>query len=315
MNIRRNATGLMGVIATGIALVAGGASAQDYPNKEIEWIIPFSAGSGADTFARTLIAATEDVLGVPIVPTNRAGGGTAIGVAAAATQPADGYTLFSQSDTLALGLSTGDWPVTVDDVQAVARINADYKTLMVPAGSQFETFEDFVSYAQENPGAIRMGGVGSRSWSSAFVNKLSNAADIEVTYVPYDGGSNVVSAILGENIDAAVITSSNINAQVDAGEIRILGQSLGERVPERPDVPTFKEMGLTSIDDDVLWRGVFAPAGVPEEILATLSAAFEEAIKDPRWREYMAKQKQQDAYMAYEEFDEFFRNRVAELSE
>jgi tripartite-type tricarboxylate transporter receptor subunit TctC len=121
--------------------------------------------------------------------------------------------------------------------------------------------------------------------------------------------------ILGENIDAAVITSSNINEQVDAGNIRILAQSLGERVPERPDVPTFKELGLTSIDGDVLWRGVFAPAGVPEEVLVTLSEAFEKAIEDPRWRDYMAKQKQQDAYMPYDEFSEFFRARVAELSE
>lgn len=315
MTIRRHALGLVGAIAAGVAFALPAAAQEDYPSKEIQWIIPFSPGSGADTFARTLIAATEDVLGVSIVPQNREGGGSAIGVAAAATQAADGYTLFSQSDTLALGLSTGDWPVSVDDVQPVARINADYKTLMVPAGSEFQSFEDFVAYAKENPGDIRMGGVGSRSWSSAFVRKLTNAAEIEVTYVPYDGGSKVVSAILGENIDAAVITSSNINEQVDAGNIRILAQSLGERVPERPDVPTFKELGLTSIDGDVLWRGVFAPAGVPEEVLVVLSEAFEKAIEDPRWRDYMAKQKQQDAYMPYDEFTEFFRARVAELTE
>ena len=113
----------------GMALTASGATAQEYPDQEIQWIIPFSPGSGADTFSRTLIGATEDVLDVTIVPVNREGGGTAIGVAAAASSAADGYTLFSQSDTLALGLSTGDWPVTVDDIQAVARINADYKTL------------------------------------------------------------------------------------------------------------------------------------------------------------------------------------------
>lgn len=315
MIIRRKALGLIGALAAGLSLAAASAQAQDYPSKEIQWIIPFSAGSGADTFARTLIAATEDVLGVSIVPVNRDGGGTAIGTTAAATQAPDGYTLFSQSDTLALGLSKGDWPVSVDDVQAVARINADFKVLMVPASSPFSTFEEFVAHAKANPGQIKMGGVGSRSWSSAFVRKLTNAAGIEVTYVPYDGGSKVVSAILGENIDAAVITSSNINAQVDAGEIRMLAQSLGERTPERPDVPTFKEMGLTQIDGDVLWRGVFAPAGVPEEVLAKLSAAFEQAIKDPRWRDYMAKQKQQDAFMDHAAFDEYFRARVAELVE
>lgn len=315
MIIRRKALGLLGALGAGLLMAGSAAQAQEYPSKEIQWIIPFSAGSGADTFARTLIAATEDVLGVSIVPVNREGGGTAIGTAAASMQAPDGYTLFSQSDTLALGLSKGEWPVTVDNVQAVARINADYKVLMVPAASPFQSFEEFVAYAKANPGKVRMGGVGSRSWSSAFVRKMTGAAGIEVTYVPYDGGSKVVSAILGENIDAAVITSSNINAQVDAGEIRMLAQSLGDRVPERPDVPTFKEMGLSQIDGDVLWRGVFAPAGTPDEVLARLSAAFEQAIKDERWRAYMAKQKQQDAFMDHTTFDAFFRARVAELTE
>lgn len=302
------------IAVASMALTAPGAMAQDYPDGEIQWIIPFSPGSGADTFARTLIGATEDVLDVTIVPMNREGGGTAIGVAAAASQAPDGYTLFSQSDTLALGLSTGDWPVTVDDIQAVARINADYKTLIVPGGSEFQSYEDLISYAQENPGELRVGGVGSRSWSSFFVRKLTEGADIEVTYVPYDGGSNVVSSILGENIDAAVITSSNINAQVDAGEIRILAQSLSERVDERPNVPTFLELGHDNISDDVLWRGVFAPAGVPEEVLQTLSAAFEQAIQDPEWQAYMEREAQQSAFMGYEEFNTFFRDAVAGYS-
>lgn len=302
------------VVGAAAALTAPAAISQTYPEREIEWIIPFSPGSGADTFARTLIRVTEDVLGVTIVPVNRAGGGTAIGVAAAVARPADGYTVFSQSDTLALGLSTGDWPVTVDDVQAVARINADYKTLIVPAASPFETYEDFIAQARENPGAMRVGGVGSRSWSSFFVNQIVAGADIQVTYVPYDGGSNVVSAILGENIDAAVITSGNINAQVDAGAIRILAQSMSERLPERPDVPTFLEVGQTGIADDVLWRGVFAPAGVPEEILQVLSDAFAQAIEDPRWLEYMAREAQQPAYMEYEEFNASFQEQVATYS-
>lgn len=303
------------VVASSVVLAAPNAMAQEYPNGEIQWVIPFSPGSGADTFARTLIGATEDIFNVTIVPVNREGGGTAIGVAAAASAEADGYTLFSQSDTLALGLSTGDWPVTVDDIQAVARINADYKTLIVPGGSDIESYDEFVSYAKENPGELRVGGVGSRSWSSFFVRKLVEGADIEVTYVPYDGGSNVVSAILGENIDAAVITSSNINAQVDAGEIRILAQSLSERVDERPNVPTFLELGHEDISDDVLWRGVFAPAGVPEEVLQTLSAAFEQAIEDPSWQEYMEREAQQSAFMGYEEFNTFFRDAVAGYSE
>lgn len=306
--------GLIAAIAAGLGL-GSAAMAQDYPNKPINWIIPFSAGSGADTFARTLIRATEEVLGVPIVPINREGGGSSIGTAFTAAQAPDGYTILSSSDTLAFGIAGGQWPVTVDQLQGVARVNADYKTLIVPGNSPFQTFEEFRDFALANPGAVRLGGVGARSWSSLFAGKLFANMGAQITYIPYDGGSQVVSAIVGENIEAAVITSSNINAQVDAGDIRILAHSLGQRAADRPDVPTFGEIGYADMADDLLWRGVFAPAGTPEAVLEVLSGAIEKAIQDPRWRAYMENERQQDAYMAHAEFDAFLKRVVAEYAE
>lgn len=313
MTITRN-LGLIAAVAAGLGLGTV-AKAQDYPNKPINWIIPFSAGSGADTFARTLIRATEAELGVSIVPINRDGGGSSIGTAFAAAQAPDGYTVFSSSDTLVLGLAAGQWPVSADQVQGVARINADYKTLIVPANSPFQTFEEFRDHAIANPRSVRLGGVGARSWSSVFANRLSANMGAELNYIPYDGGSQVVSAIMGENIEAAVITSSNINAQVDAGDIRILAHSLGMRASDRPDVPTFGEIGYEDMSDDLLWRGVFAPAGTPEDVLAVLSSALEEAITADVWRDYMENQRQQDAFMAYEEFDTFLKRVVAEYED
>ncbi len=291
-----------------------GASKAAYPEKTITWVIPFSPGSGADTFARTLIEATQKNLGgVQIVPVNKEGGGTAVGVAYALAQPADGYTLFSQSDTLALSIASGQVPFTADGIQAVARINADYKVLAVNPNSPFKTFQDFVDYAKEHPGGIKIGGVGTKSWSSAFVSKLENGTGVKLTYVPYDGGSKVVSAILGENLDAVVVTSSNVNAQVDSGDIRLLAISLGNRAEDRPDVPTFKESGLTDIDDDLLWRGVFAKKGVPEDILKTLDAAFEKAVTEQNWKDYMTRERQQSVYMPYDKFDAVFKKTVEEV--
>jgi putative tricarboxylic transport membrane protein len=313
MNIRT--TFACAAALLGAAILAAPAQAQEkYPEKPINWVIPFTPGSGADTFARTLIAATEEVLGETIVPVNKDGGGTAIGVAYTLAQPADGYTIFSQSDTVVLGITGGQWPVKAEDIQPVARINADYKTLVVPANSPLKTYDDFLAAAKADPGKLKVGGVGTKSWSSFFVDKLSKGAGIQVTYVPYDGGSNVVSAVVGENIDAAVVTSSNVNTQVDAGDLRMLALSLGKRIPERPDVPTFVEKGHADIDNEVLWRGVFAKVGTPEPVLETLSAAFEKAIQDPRWRDYMKQQRQQEAFMPYKEFSDYFKAQVAEYS-
>jgi tripartite-type tricarboxylate transporter receptor subunit TctC len=290
-----------------------GASAQDaYPSRNINWVIPFSPGSGADTFARTLINATHKHLKVRIVPLNKEGGGTAVGVAYALSQPADGYTVFSQSDTLVMSLAAGQMPFSPNDMQAIARINADYKVLAVNKNSPFKTYQEFVDYAKKNPGKIKIGGVGSKSWSSVFVQKLSKGAGMQLTYVPYDGGSQVVSAISGENLDAVVVTSSNINAQADSGDIRMLAISLGQRAPDRPNVPTFKEVGQANIDEDLLWRGVFAKAGVPADVIATFQDALSKALKDKSWTDYMERERQQPAFLGAAEFDKQFKESVAE---
>lgn len=305
---------LQAAAAIAVLVLPGQLQAQEYPEKPINWVIPFSPGSGADTFARTLISATEDVLKQTIVPVNKEGGGTAIGVAYTLAQPADGYTLFSQSDTVVLGITAGQWPVKAEDVQPVARINADYKTLVVPKNSPLKTYKDFIAAAKANPHGLKVGGVGSKSWSSFFVEKVSKGAGIEVTYVPYDGGSNVVSAVLGENIDAAVVTSSNVTAQVDSGDLRMLALSLGKRAEDRPDVPTFVEEGHANIDNDILWRGVFVKVGTPEPVLQKLSDALEKATKDPRWETYMKQQRQLPAFMPYEEFSSYFKSQIAEYA-
>lgn len=311
MDIMRRAVGALAAAGIGIAGLAGAAQAQtEYPTRSINWIIPFSPGSGADLFARNLINVVQDVLGVPVVPVNRDGGGSSIGTAFAMNQPADGYTLLSNSDTLALGLASGEWPVTVDQIQGVARVNADFKTIVVPANSPFQTFEDLVEHARNNN--IRIGGVGARSWSSVFAARVMEGAGFTATYIPYDGGSQVVSAVVGENIEAGVVTSSNVNAQVDSGDLRMLAHSLAERSAERPDVPTLAELGLEELADDLLWRAVFAPIGTPEHVLDILSAAIEEAIQDERWRTYMENQRQVDAFMPHAEFTQNLRDLVAE---
>lgn len=287
----------------------------DYPIEEINWIIPFSPGSGADTFARALIKVTEKHLGQKIIPINKEGGSSAVGVSYVLSQKADGYTVFSHSNTLPLLIASGQVPFTEKDLKAISQINADYKVLAVNANSDIKTFEDFVTYAKENPGKVKVGGVGTKSWSDVFASKILKGKDLKATYIPYDGGSNVVSSILGENLDAAVFTSSNINAHVEAGEIRILALSLSEREPKLPNVPTFKELGYDSIDNDLLWRGIFGKSGIPEERIKVLNEAFQEALKDPEWLDYMEKEQQMEAYLDSETFQKLVYKEVTEAKD
>src|SRR5690606_39095529 len=164
------------------------APKDDYPNKEIEWVIPFSPGSGADVFARTLIKLTEKHLGQTIIPVNKEGGSTAVGVSYVLSKPADGYTLFSHSTTLPYTIASGQLPFTAEEIQGINRINADVKTLAVNASSDIQSFEDLIAKAKSKPGSIKIGGVGTKSWSDVFYNKMIQGAGIEATCVPYDGG-------------------------------------------------------------------------------------------------------------------------------
>lgn len=289
--------------------------ADDYPNKAIDLIVPFTAGSPGDIFSRTFGKIAEKYLGQSIVIVNKEGGSGAIGVSHMLSQPADGYTIVYHSSTFAYTMASGQVSFKSKDILPIATIQADYQTVAVLKDSPFKTFDDLVKYAKANPGKLKISGSTVKGTNHVFALKIFKEAGIQASYIPYDGGNKSVLALLGGNVDALVGSSSVVNAQVDAGEIRLLAVSSGVRAPNRKDIPTLKELGLTKIVDENIWRGFFGKPGIPLERLDKLSKVFEQVAKDSEWQEYQKKENQIDFYKNSADFTKYFEQFIKDGEE
>lgn len=287
----------------------GQAQADNFPERPVNLIVPFTAGSGADVFARTLAKAAEKHLGQQIVVENKPGGSGAIAISYVLSQPADGYTIATHSRTLSLLLAGGEVPFGVDDLDYIIRVNGESSSLMVPKDSPFQTLEDFIRYAKERPGELKVGGPGTGSFHHMVAMEFRSMAGIDFTWVPFEGGKEAVLAALGGHVDAVQATASNGKASIDSGDLRILASTSEERSEFLPDVPTYKEGGVDLVE--ILWRGVVTKAGVPEERIARLEEAFRKAMEEPEWEKYMADFAQEKAYLNSADFSDYIRKEVA----
>jgi putative tricarboxylic transport membrane protein len=286
--------------------IGSAKKADDYPNKAINLVVPFTAGSPGDVFSRTFGKIAEKYLGQTLVIVNKEGGSGAIGVTHMLSQPADGYTIVYHSSTFAYTMAAGQVSFKTNDILPIATINADYQTVGVKKDSPFKTFDELVKFAKANPGKLKFSGSTVKGTNHVLALKIFKEAGIQASYIPYDGGNKSVLALLGGNVDALVGSSSVVNAQVDSGDLRLLAVSSGERVPNRKDVPTLKELGLTKIVDENIWRGFFGKPGIPKERLNKLESAFEQVVKDPAWQEYQKKENQIDFYKNSADFTKYF---------
>lgn len=305
----------------GLAAGVSATAAQDvatYPDRPVDLIIPFDLGSG-DAQARAFAAIAEEFLGQRIIPSNHPGGNSAIGLNYALNRPADGYTMIFLSGSFPLSVANEQIPFGVHDVKPVVAFNADYLTLAVRADSPFQTFEDFVEHARENPGAINVGGTVLTGTHHVLVELVADGADVEVNYVPYDGANGSLIALLSNTIDVLSSSPSTVRQYVETGEVRLLGVSTSERVEAYPDVPTFLEMGIENVSDFINYRGYYVHPDTPAPLVEKLSDAFGEAFQSPAWAEYLEAEQQIPFYRnhadLYEHVDNYYESIVQVLRE
>jgi putative tricarboxylic transport membrane protein len=280
----------------------------DFPSKPITIVVPFSAGGSGDTMSRTFAKIAEQNFGQQFIIVNKPGGSGAIALSHALTKPADGYTILYHSSTLPFTMASGGIPFTPEDIQPVAIMVSNYQVLSVPADSPFKTFEDFVQYGKDNPGKLKIGGAGINGTNHVFGLKIIEETGIEADYVSYDGGGDTLRAILGGNVHATVTSGEVVTQSVEEGKVRLLGVSSAERVADQPEVPTFKELGLESIDDELIWRAFFGKPGIPPERLAKFNELVVKVSESPEWGEYVETTNQQYYYRSFEDFTKIFNN-------
>jgi putative tricarboxylic transport membrane protein len=284
----------------------GDKKASDYPNKPITIVVPFSAGGSGDIMTREVAKLAEKEFGKTVIVENKEGGSGAIALNYALGKPADGYTILNHSSTLPLTMASGEIPFEAKDIQPVATMVSNYQVLAVPKDSPFKTFEDFVDFAKKNPGKLNV--VSSQTYGTThiFSLKIMEGADINFNYIAYDGGSEALTRILGGNGDAITSSGEVVQQQVESGDLRLLGVSSAERLPTHPDVPTFKELGISSIDDELIWRAYFVKPGTPKEVVEKITEVLRKVSEDPEFKEYAKKTNQDIYFKTGEEFTEVF---------
>lgn len=282
---------------------------ENYPEKNITLSIPFSAGASSDLFARTAAGIAAKELGVQIVPENKPGGGGAVGFGYMVNQPADGYTIASGSNTIATLIGQGDVPFTADDVDCIAALNGEPEALLVKSDSQFKTLDEFIAFAKENPGKVKIGGTGTGSNHHLFCLLFLDKAGIECPWIPYDGGKDAVLALLSNEVDALFLTPSNAVAQIEDKAFTMLGITLTEERAKELGYLSFTQQGIEL--EGLLWRGYFAPKGIPEDRREKLIQAFKNVQETQEWKDYMGTvDYNEEIFVSGEDLDELFREDI-----
>jgi tripartite-type tricarboxylate transporter receptor subunit TctC len=293
-------------------LVVSTAPAEIWPSRLIKATIPFGAGSATDVVPRLVFDRLAAELGQPIVIENRAGAGGTLGTALVAKADPDGYSVLAHSS--ALTIAPAIFPNlafdAIKDLASVLMIGSSANVMIVPISRPWKTVQDFVADATAKPGSISFGSVGIGSAVHISAEKFRLAAGIEATHVPYRGGSEVITDILGGRIDFYFAPLALALPLVREGQVRALLVSTPQRAPDLPDVPTPAEAGLKNAES-LIWFGVFMPIKTPRDIVEKFHAAGIKVLNDPMILASLRKLGVDAMPMTPAQMDEFVRRETA----
>ncbi len=260
----------------------GKKEAANYPTKPVTIIVASKAGGGTDTMARLFAKYAKKYFPQPFVVVNKPGAGGQLGFEALAKAKKDGYTigtLFTPHVTA--HISSGRAKYTLDSFRLLVNVVTDPGVLVVKADSPFKTINDIIAAEKKNPGSLTGATTGPGGDDFFALTKFNNAAGIHIKEVPAKGSSGEKAEVLGGHVDMAFMNVSQVEANVKAGELRMLAVMTNERLPYLPDVPTFKELGINIVSDSS--RGFAAPAGISDDVYNKLLDAFKKTLNDPEF--------------------------------
>ncbi|WP_409175366.1 tripartite tricarboxylate transporter substrate binding protein [Brevibacillus fortis] len=284
-----------------------GTAESAYPSKQVEYIVPYSAGGGVDLVARAAADYLSKEWGQPIVVVNKAGGGGAVGAEYALKQAKnDGYTALavnvSNTTMLAAGMKTP--PITNEDQVYTARIGKGTLAFAVKADAPWKDFAEFSAWVRANPEQLTWTSVGPAGFSAFGVAEWLDmiGADFAKTrMIVTKGASDSVPKVAGGHAILAVHTVGEIMPMLQAGKVKILAVSGDTRSPFLPDVPTAEEQGIQGLSV-FWWTGVSFAKGTPESVIRKWEEAIAKMEKDPAFLQKLSEIQVEPAYAASEAF-------------
>jgi putative tricarboxylic transport membrane protein len=284
-------------------LAAHFPAAGAFPERPIEFTVPFAAGGGSDIMARTIAAIMEQdkILPQPLVVVNRPGASGVLGYMHVGQKAGDPYALTTATSSFIIQPLLGKMKLSHRDYTLVAGLALDEFVLVVPAASPYRTVGDLVDAARKAPKSVKVGGTSVPSIDSIITHLLEKATGVQLNFIAFKSGGEVMTNLLGGHIDVAAANPGEALTQIQARRARVLAAASERRLDTLPDVPTLREAGIDVVVTQ--WRGVAAPKGLPKDAETALVDAFRRLSQSKTWQEkYMKENNLTPFYLAPAEF-------------
>ena len=297
------------LLAVTMAVLPALACAQAWPTKPVRFIVPYPPGGTSDILARTIGEKLGTALGQTIVIENKAGANGNIGADFVAKAPPDGYT-FLLADIGAIAISPSVYPTLpfdpVKDFAPVTMVAYSPHILAVHPSVPAKSVAELVALAKSKPGKLNYAASSTGSAPHLAGVEFASRAGVEWQYIPYKGGAQAITDVVGGQADLLFNGMLATYPQVKNGKLRILAVSSANRVASIPEVPTVAESGYPGFETGS-WQGILAPPGTPRDIVAKLGAEVGKILQTPDMKEKLAAQGAEVRLMSPEEFAGFIR--------
>jgi tripartite-type tricarboxylate transporter receptor subunit TctC len=289
-----------------------GAAQEPFPNRAIQFVIPWAPGGGGTVNAQVLQPHFEKAISGSIQIVNKAGGGGTVGWNYLANSPPDGYTTGVVNQSFILTQYTTRTGVNYKRVDPLLMVVDMSAALAVKVDAPWKSFKEYIAYAKANPGKVQMGnsGVGANYHTSAL--GIEMVTGVKFTHVPFKGAGPLMTGLLGGHVDSAVAELPTLLPLVEAKKFRLLLVGSTERNFAVPDVPCIKEEGYEQVMVGA-WYLWVVPKGVPRDRAKKLHDAFKTAMESKEYRDYYRKQGGLVRYMPPEELPAFLEKEDKSL--
>jgi len=294
---------MAGLALAPAASLSFGSEGDDYPKRPVKMILPNAPGSSSDVLGRILAAKLGEALGQQIVVENHAGAGGLVGMEIAKNAPADGYTIVaatSAATSIAVNLHSKLSYDPLNDFQYLSTYAVLPNMLVVTPALPINSVKDLIDYCRNHKGDVFMASAGPGSQSHLAGAMLTMMADFPSVHVPYKGGGASVLAVVSGEAQWTITPASSVVGQAKAGKLRAIAQSLPQRTPLLPDIPSVAETvpGYSYSG----WNGIIVPRETPQPVVAKLRAALLKTLSQADVKDAFGKQGAEVVTSTPEEF-------------
>ena len=305
MKLMIQATLLAATVLAGLPTGAGAQTAANFPNKAMKVLVPFTAGSGADSASRFYGEALGKLFGQAVTIENRPGGSGVVAVQALRQAPADGHTILMGSNSPAVvnAITVKNLPYDpFKDLRPLYGVAMSPVAFAVKADSPYKTMADVVAAAKKENRPLQLG-----NYSAGYqlvAAWLGTASGLPVSHIPYKGGAQMLTDVVGGQLDVGVIDFTGTIELLKGGRLRVLAITADKRDARYPDIPTMKESGFADFETSV-WSAFFVRAETPNDVVEKLAAAMFKILQSDAGKAYHASLPSAAMMMGPKELGEF----------